>query len=96
MAFLARRRSLFDRFDRFWELGLRESSSGGEDGRSVASVITISWTFSTGASEFIAGVGSLVAGVGDEPMYPSSFSVGARVGVKGMSLVPFEARSLRK
>lgn len=73
-----------DLVDCFFGLGLRESSSGGEEGRSVASFIGTA----RGArrSDLGAGVGSRVAGVGEELMKVSSFSVGARRGVNGMSL----------
>jgi hypothetical protein len=54
-------------------------------------MIATSGTVRIGASLFAAGVGSLVAGVGDDPMKPSSFSVGARVGVRGIPVAVLEA-----
>jgi|tagenome__1003787_1003787.scaffolds.fasta_scaffold19522757_2 hypothetical protein len=95
-AFAALRRALLDGFRFFEGLGLREWISGGEDGGSVPWIALDSWTAGTGASEFTAGVGSRVAGVGDDPMNPSSFSVGARVGVNGVSDADSDDCSRRK
>lgn len=81
LAFAALRRALFERG--FRGLGLRDCISGGDDGGSIPK--SAGWWLDVSASEFMAGVGSLVPGVGDEPMNPSSFSVGARVGVRGIS-----------
>lgn len=79
LAFAALRRALFERLLR--GLGLRDCISGGDDGGSPPK--SAGRWLDMSASEFMAGVGSLVPGVGDEPMNPSSFSVGARVGVRG-------------